>query len=113
LRLLGAVLALLWGALMFVVVGHNDRFLVFSGLLFFGVLLAGYIARASERYGYAGLQMGLVVPLLVVVPPNEFGNVDSVIARLEGVACAIVATLIVGGLWQSVGSPPAAGASAN
>ena len=88
LRLLGAILALAWGALTFFIVGHLPYFLVFMGVLFFGMLLAAYLARASTTYSYAGLQMGLVLPMVAVAPLNEFGSVAAVVARIEGVLSA-------------------------
>jgi uncharacterized membrane protein YccC len=102
LRLLGAVLALAWGALTFVLVGRLPYFLVFTGMLFFGMLLAAYLTRASDAFSYAGLQMGLVLPLLVVVPLHELGDVESVVARLEGVVAALVSTLVIGSIWPLV-----------
>lgn len=99
LRLVGASLGLGWGLLTFVIVGHVPHLPVLMGMLFFGMLLAGYLARASTTYGYAGLQMGLVLPMLIVAPPGEFGDMDSVIARMEGVIAALTATLAVGAVW--------------
>jgi uncharacterized membrane protein YccC len=107
LRLLGAIMALGWGLLTFAVVGRVPSLLVFAGLLFFGMLIAGYISRASVGYGYAGVQMGLALPMLVVVRPDELGNIDSLIARLEGIAAALLATLLVGGLWPPFSRPAA------
>jgi len=99
LRLLGALLALAWGGLTFLVIVLVPYFLVFMGLIFFGMLLAAYLARASDSYSYAGLQMGLVLPMLVVVPLNEFGDVEAVFFRIEGIICAIGCTLVIGAIW--------------
>jgi uncharacterized membrane protein YgaE (UPF0421/DUF939 family) len=106
LRLLGAVLAIGWGVFTFVIVGHLPHLLTLMGVVFFGMLLAEYLALASTTYSYAGIQMGLVLPLLVVMPPNEFGSVNSVVLRIEGVAAALVATLLVGGLWPFYSAVP-------
>jgi uncharacterized membrane protein YgaE (UPF0421/DUF939 family) len=107
LRLLGAFLGGLWALVAFVLLGLAPWLVLLAGLVFLGEFLAGYLARASTEYGYAGVQMGLVIPLVLVVNPNEFGSIGSVFQRLEGIVVAIAMALLVGGLWPlSVMQPP-------
>ena len=103
LRLLGAILALVYGGLTFFIVEYVPYFLVFMGMLFFGMLLAAYLARASETYSYAGLQMGLVLPLALVMPLRECANIHAGLQRLEGIVTAVVMSVLVGGIWVSFG----------
>jgi hypothetical protein len=78
-----------------------QRFVLLEMLLFLGMFLAAYLTRASRTYSYAGLQMGLVLPMLLVVPLRELGSIAAVLQRLEGIVVALAALLLVGGLWAS------------
>jgi hypothetical protein len=43
--------------------------------------------------------MGLVLPMLVVAPPAEFGSFAPAVQRLEGIQLGLVASVVVAGLW--------------
>ena len=94
-RMAGAVLALIWGLGTFLILSRSPHLVLFAALLFGGMFLAGYFARAGGTYSYAGVQMGLVLPLIVVVPPDEFGDLGGVLQRLEGIAAALIASVVV------------------
>ena len=68
-------------------------------LLFLGQFVAAYLTRTAGKYAYAGLQMGLVLPMLVVAPRTEFGSFAPAMQRLEGVLLGLVASVVVAGLW--------------
>ena len=99
LRIAGLVLATAWSLGIFLVVGLMPHFLVLAGLLFLGQFVAAYLTQTLGRYSYAGLQMGLVLPLIVVAPPAEFGRLTPAVQRLEGVLLGLVASVVVAGLW--------------
>jgi uncharacterized membrane protein YccC len=99
LRLFGAVLGTAWALL---------SFLLLEALLFLGMFLAAYLARASRAYSYAGLQMGLVLPMVLIGPPRAFGSLQAAVGRLEGIAAALVVSVLVGGFWTSFGRSDAA-----
>jgi len=99
LRLVGLFLGAAWGLGTFLILSRLPHFPLFVGLLFVGMFLAAYLARTGQAYSYAGVQMGLVLPLVVVVPPSEFGSVTGALQRLEGIAAALVVSILVGGLW--------------
>lgn len=99
LRVVGALLASAWTLGTFFVLARLPHFPLLLGLLFLGTFLAAYLARASKTWSYAGVQMGLVLPLLLVVPPHDFGSIGAALQRLEGIVAALVASLVVGGLW--------------
>jgi hypothetical protein len=99
LRIAGLVLAVAWSLGTFVLVGLLPHFLLLAGLLFLGEFVAAYLTRTTGKYSYAGLQMGLVLPLTVVAPPAEFGNITPAVQRLEGILLGLTASLVVAGLW--------------
>jgi hypothetical protein len=99
LRIAGLLLATTWALGMFLVVGLLPYFPLLAGLLFIGQFVATYLTRTLGKYSYAGLQMGLVLPLVVVAPPAEFGSLTSAVERLEGVLLGLVASVVVAGLW--------------
>ena len=73
-------------------------FPLLAALLFLGMFLAGYLARAGGERAYAGVQMGLVLPMVLVVPPSDCGNMSSATNRLIGVVIAVGCSLLVSGV---------------
>ena len=71
----------------------------FQVRLTLGQLVAAYLTRIAGKYAYAGLQMGLVVPMLVVVPQAEFGELAPAAQRLESVLLGLVTSVVVAVLW--------------
>jgi hypothetical protein len=65
------------------------------------MFVAAYITRVAGEHSYAGLQMGLVLPMILVVPPSQFSSLTPAVQRLEGIAAALVASVLVGSLWAS------------
>ena len=98
-RLAGAFLAVGWAAGTFLVVALVPRLLVLAGLLFLGQFVAAYLTRTAGKYAYAGLQMGLVLPMLVVAPPAEFGSLTPAVQRLAGILLGLAASVVVAVLW--------------
>jgi hypothetical protein len=99
LRIAGVLLATAWALVTFLVVGLLPHFLLLAALLFLGQFVATYLTRTAGRYSYAGLQMGLVLPLVVVAPRAEFGSFTPAVQRLEGVLLGLLASVLVAGLW--------------
>jgi hypothetical protein len=99
LRIAGAVLATAWAAGMFVLLSLLPDFPLLAGLLFLGQFLAAYFACTGGTRAYAGLQMGLVLPMLVVAPPSEFGELTAAGQRLAGILIALATALVIGALW--------------
>jgi hypothetical protein len=99
LRLAGAFLAAAWAVGTFVLVGLVPHILLLAGLLFLGQFTAAYLTRTAGEYSYAGLQMGLVLPMLVVAPPAEFGRFTPAVQRLQGILLGLVASVVVASLW--------------
>jgi uncharacterized membrane protein YccC len=99
LRIAGLLLAAAWSMVMFLVVGLLPYFLLLAILLFLGQFVATYLTQTTGKYSYAGLQMGLVLPMVVVAPPAEFGSFAPAIQRLEGVLIGLAASVVVAALW--------------
>ena len=99
LRLVGAFLATAWALATFLVVGLLPHLPLLAGLLFLGQFVAAYLTQTAGENAYAGVQMGLVLPMLVVAPPGEFGSLTPAVQRLEGIVLGLVASVVVAGLW--------------
>ena len=99
LRLAGAFVAVVWALGTFILVGLLPHFLLLACLLFLGQFTAAYLTRTSGTYAYAGVQMGLVLPMLVVAPPAEFGQLTPAVERLEGILLGLLASVVVAVLW--------------
>jgi uncharacterized membrane protein YccC len=99
LRVAGLLLGTAWALGTFVVVRLVPHLAVLAGLLFLGQFVAAYVTRTAEKYAYAGVQMGLVLPMLVVAPPAEFGSLIPAVQRLEGILLGLAASVVVAGLW--------------
>jgi len=59
----------------------------------------GYLTRTGGKYAYAGLRMGLVLPMVVVAPRAEFGSLTPAVQRLEGILLGLAVSIVVAGLW--------------
>ena len=99
LRIAGALSATAWALVTFLVVGLLPHLPLLAGLLFLGQFIAAYVTRTAGKYAYAGLQMGLVLPMLIVAPLAEFGRFTPAVQRLEGILLGLVASVVVAGLW--------------
>jgi hypothetical protein len=99
LRIVGLLLAVAWGLATFLIVGLLPHFIVLAAMLFLGELMADYLTTTSGQYAYAGLQMGLVLPMVVVASPDEFGSLTLATQRLEGILLGLLTSILVAGLW--------------
>jgi p-hydroxybenzoic acid efflux pump subunit AaeB len=115
LRVAGLVLATIWSLATFLIVGLLPYFPLLAGLLFLGQFVATYLTLTTGKYAYAGLQMGLVLPMVVVAEPPEFGSITPAVERLGGIVLGLGASIVVAGLWPRfplAESPPMPPASA-
>ena len=92
-------MATLWAIGTFVIIGLLPHLPLLAALLFLGQFMAAYITRVAGSYAYAGVQMGLVLPMIVVVPRSEFGELTPAVQRLEGILLGLAASVIVAMLW--------------
>jgi uncharacterized membrane protein YccC len=101
LRIFGALLGTAWAFGSFLLLAQLPHFLLLEALLFLGMFLAAYMTRTSQSYAYVGLQMGLVLPMVLVMPLRESSSIYAGIQRLEGILTAVVMSVLVGGVWVS------------
>ncbi len=97
LRLTGALLAVLFAVFALALLVRLPFFPILAALLFLGMFLASYFARAGGDRAYAGVQMGLVLPMVLVVSPADCGNLMVATNRLIGVVIAVGCSLLVSG----------------
>jgi len=99
LRIAGLALATIWSLATFLLVGLLPYFPLLAVLLFVGQFVATYLTLTTGKYGYAGLQMGLVLPMVIVAKPTEFGSIIPAVERLGGILLGLGASIVVAGLW--------------
>jgi uncharacterized membrane protein YccC len=110
-----AVAPLIVGAYGFMAIGVLHYVPRFGLLLLFaaaGQFVAAYLARASTRFGYLGLQIGLTLGMVLVGPPAEFSALEPVVQRLCGVLVGFAVSMAVHSVWPAV-TPPAPAAEGN
>ncbi|HEY1783981.1 MAG TPA: FUSC family protein [Pirellulales bacterium] len=103
LRLTGAVLAVVYSLAALLLLIRLPYFTLLAVLLFLGMFLGGYLARVGGDRAYAGVQMGLVLPMILVVPPSDCGNLSTALSRLLGVLIALGCSLLVSGVAAALG----------
>jgi uncharacterized membrane protein YccC len=99
LRLLGVVTGAVYGFGAMVIVSYFPHFPVMLCLLLVGIFIGSYVALGDDRFSYAGLQMALVVPLVLVYeagPPAGLGEVESRFwgALLGGIVATVAGHLL-------------------
>lgn len=107
-RFLGAILGTMMAAVIVFFVARVPHVSLLGALLFVGMLIASYLSRTAGKHAYVGVQMGLVLPMLVVMPPDHFGDLAGGAQRIAGVLSAIAVTVTVATLWPRVPPPSAA-----
>ena len=90
LRIVGLVLAISGACSRFSWSGCFPYFPLFATLLFLGHFVATYLTAMGGKYAYAGLQMGLVFPMIAVAPPSEFGSFTVAVERLAGILLGLL-----------------------
>jgi uncharacterized membrane protein YccC len=107
LRLAGAGLAVAYAFVALLFTLQLPFFSLSVMFLFLGMFLAGYLARASQRWSYAGVQMGLVLPMILVVPLSESGDFSLATSRVLGVVIAVGCSVLVGIVSAAIFPDPA------
>jgi uncharacterized membrane protein YccC len=105
-RAMGAILGTAWSVGALLLLNWLPHLPLLLLLLFAGIFLASYLTRTGGTHSYTGLQMGLVIPLILVVPADELGRITPVVQRLEGIAAALAVSILVGCLWPGSSDAP-------
>jgi len=106
LRLEGAFLAIVYSFVALAILIRVPSLTLLAALLFLGIYLAVSLARQSDDWGYAGLQMGLVLPMIMIMPHHQFGSIVNGLERVVGVLVALGSSIIVGFLWAALSPTP-------
>jgi uncharacterized membrane protein YccC len=106
LRLEGAILAILYSFIALGVLIRIPSFVLLAVFVFLGIFIAVSLARQSDDWGYAGLQMGLVLPMIMIMPHHQFGSIQNGLERVVGVLVALGSSIIVGFLWAALSPTP-------
>ncbi|MEQ9619534.1 MAG: FUSC family protein [Deltaproteobacteria bacterium] len=100
LRFLAVIVGGLYSLGVILIVSQLTHFSVFLLLLWLGLFLGAYTASGSERVSYAGFQMGIVLPLILLGtdgPPTSF---TIAVQRFVGVIIGgVIALVIVHFVW--------------
>ena len=99
LRVAGLALATIWSLVTFLIIGLLPYFSVLVVLIFLGQFVATQLTQTAGKYAYAGLQMGLVLPMVVVAGPSVFGSILPAVERLAGIVMGLAVSVIVASLW--------------
>lgn len=102
---------LLGGAYAFVgllVLARVQSFALLLVWTTFGMFMAAYLTRMNGTHAYAGLQAGMVVPMVLVGSGNDFGAVLPAVERFVGVVIGSTISLTVEYLWPPVAAPASA-----
>ncbi|MBM4071103.1 MAG: hypothetical protein FJ271_19475 [Planctomycetes bacterium] len=98
-RLTGALLGGAWGFASFLLLARLPYFGLLLALSFLGTFLAARQALSGSPRSYIGVQMGMVIPMVLLVAPAEFGTLTIVAHRLVGIVIAIAVLVVVSELW--------------
>jgi uncharacterized membrane protein YccC len=112
LRIEGVIFGACWSLVSFALLSLSPHLSLLTMLLFAGIYVAAYMNRQLGKYVYLGAQMGLVIPLVLVVPPAEFGSLTGALQRLGGVLIAMVSAIVVAGFWPRFPVSPTTGNTA-
>jgi uncharacterized membrane protein YccC len=105
-RVLGAVLGGGYAFVAIVVLLLLPHFVLLLALLFPGMFLAAYFTKASRNHSYAFLQMGLVLPMVLIASRGELGSVKTALERLVGIAVGLLLAQLVSFLWPHAAPAP-------
>jgi uncharacterized membrane protein YgaE (UPF0421/DUF939 family) len=98
-RALGAGLGGLYVMASIVLLAHMPNFPLMVALVFLAMFLAAYFTKTSKKNSYVFLQMGMVVPMVLIGENVELGSIDKAIQRMIGVGVGLVVASFVSIIW--------------
>jgi hypothetical protein len=104
-RALGAVLGGGFALVVIVLLAHKPSLLLLIVLVFFGMFLASYLTKVSQANAYAYLQMGMVVPMVLIDAQGDIGSISKAVDRLVGVAVGLFVAGLVNLTWPHAAIP--------
>lgn len=95
LRALGVFAGGIAGALGIVILAGFPYFLTLVILLFIGLGVAAYVALGSQRYAYAGVMAGVMLPMTIFATNGPVGTLSIALERFAGVFIGAVVGMTV------------------
>ena len=95
----GALLAGAFVLAAMLLLTHMPYFSLLVALVFLAMFLAAYWTKTSKNNSYVFLQMGMVVPLVLIGENGELGSVVKAIDRMIGVAVGLMVASFVNLTW--------------
>lgn len=107
LRAVGAILGGGYALGSLILLDYLPEFPLLLALNFFGMFLAAFYCKAGGKYSYAFLQMGLVMPMVLIGPDGGMGHFSLAVQRLVGVTAGLVIAEFVFLCWPRFVFQPA------
>jgi hypothetical protein len=101
-RIAGPILGAGWGLGSAILITRVEHIAVALALFYLRMFIAGYLARVSTAQPYAGVQMGFVIALVLVAPPDQSGNMGLVAKRIESALVGLDAAPLVSSIWPTI-----------
>lgn len=101
LRFVAVVIGGLYGLICLIIISISPNFLVYLLLFTLGLFVGSYIATGSERVSYAGVQTGIVLPMILLISNGpSTGSLQIAIERFVGVIVGgAIALIILRFIW--------------
>lgn len=100
LRLAGVIVGGLYSLVVILIVSHITHFSIFLLLLWLGLFLGAYVSSGTERHAYAGFQMGIVLPLILLGTDGPPTSLTVAVQRFVGVIIGgVIAIAVLSLVW--------------
>jgi uncharacterized membrane protein YccC len=101
LRFVAVVIGGFYGLICLIIISIFPNFLVFLLLFTLGLFVGSYIATGSERVSYAGVQTGIVLPMILLISNGpSTGSLQIAVERFVGVIVGgAIALIILRFIW--------------
>jgi uncharacterized membrane protein YccC len=101
LRIAAVVIGSLYCVGVLLLLSQVPSFGLLALLLFFGMFLGTYSAHVHTKYSYLGLQLGIVLGQVLVVPPDEVIDLKKAFLRLVGSLTGFAVAFVLQELWPT------------
>jgi uncharacterized membrane protein YccC len=110
LRVVGAVLGGGYALFIILLLQFMPYFSLLLLLLFLGMFLAAYGTKVTGFHSYGFMQMGLVLPMVLIESDGGIGTVETALQRLVGILAGLFVSELVFVCWpwsiQATAAPP-------
>jgi uncharacterized membrane protein YccC len=99
LRILAVLIGAAYALVCLIILIHVQMLILLALMVFLGMFLGTYIAKTHPSYSYLGLQLGIVLGQVLVVPANQVVDLDKAGLRLIGALVGVVIAVAFQELW--------------